>query len=135
MAPGNSSRRFGEGPEAPVRDFIDYFQKVQIDALNRDLASIVSERGETTRQTAELRETVDRLVLACQAMWALLSKETGLDDGQLLQKIREIDLMDGTLDGKLRKQASTCPKCKRANGSRRQVCLYCGALIPQTKAF
>jgi hypothetical protein len=118
-----------------VRNFIDYFQQAQIDALSSDMSSIVSERGETYRKTAELEETVDRLVLACQAMWALLSEATGLDDAKLLQKIRDIDLMDGTLDGKLRKRASTCPKCRRANGPRRQVCLYCGALIPQTKAF
>jgi hypothetical protein len=113
-------------------DLIDYFQQRQLTNLQSDVsdASANARRGE--RETAELRETVDRLVLACEAMWALLGERAGLSQEDLLAKVREIDLLDGTLDGRLRRQSKNCPSCRRANSARRLRCLYCAALLAET---
>lgn len=111
--------------------FQDFFWYSQ---LRHELREVTTEAGQGARAAAEVRETVDRLVLACQAMWALLSEQTGITDEKLLEKIREIDLLDGTLDGKVRRPPKACASCGRPNGAGRDRCIYCGGKLAQ-KAF
>mgnify|MGYP001819585725 CR=1 FL=1 len=73
-----------------------------------------------------LEERFERLVMVCQAQWALL-EESGLTEEQLNEKLREIDLSDGLLDGKVRVRVVDCEACGRKLGHRHARCLYCGA--------
>jgi hypothetical protein len=77
----------------------------------------------------ELTDRVDKLTIACMALWSFLKKETGLTDEDLMAKFREIDLLDGKEDGKVspQKQVRQCAKCGRAMSRRHARCLYCGA--------
>lgn len=104
---------------------MDYFLQSQIRGLQGSIDHAASTASQATLETIHLRETVDRLILACQAMWGLLSKQVGLSESELIEKIREIDLLDGTLDGKLRRPSKCCPSCGRSNGARRARCIYC----------
>ena len=79
----------------------------------------------------EAEERLDRAMLACEAMWTLLRDKLGLTDLQLIERINEIDLSDGKLDGKVRKSAVACPKCKRTIARRFNKCMYCGQAIQQ----
>src|SRR5262245_30767943 len=111
---------------------MDYFLQQQITGLQSSVRDAAASAGDATRQVLHLQETVDRLVLATQAMWALLGEQSGLGEADLLAKIREIDLLDGTLDGKIRRNAKTCPSCGRHNGPRRARCIYCAGPLPET---
>ena len=44
---------------------------------------------------------IERLLMITEALWMLLKKEHGYTDDVLLQRIREIDLRDGELDGRV----------------------------------
>jgi hypothetical protein len=63
--------------------------------------------------------------------WTLLQEQHGYTDEQLIQRIQEIDLQDGKLDGKVAKEQvrPDCPQCGRKLMGRRPVCLYCGAEV------
>lgn len=74
----------------------------------------------------DLRQQMERLVLLNQALWELLQERAGLTEAQFLEKIREVDLRDGTEDGKITERAVRCPQCHRVCNSKHTKCLYCG---------
>lgn len=77
-------------------------------------------------EVKELRQQLDRLVLLNQALWELLQERAGFTEAQFLEKIREVDLRDGTEDGKITERAVRCPKCQRVCNSKHAKCIYCG---------
>ncbi len=89
--------------------------------------------GRATNEMERLRDDVDRLTLATAAMWSLL-KAHGHSEAELLERMQELDLRDGKLDGKLVKDVQTCGKCGRRSRGRRN-CLYCGHELSGPKAF
>ncbi len=78
-------------------------------------------------QTLEMR--AERTLLVCEAMWTILRDKLGVTDLELLQRINDLDLSDGQLDGKVRKSAVACPKCGRTIARRLPKCMYCGQAI------
>lgn len=78
-------------------------------------------------QTHEMR--MERVLLVCEAMWTILRDKLGVTDLELLQRINDLDLSDGQLDGKVRKSAVACPKCGRTIARRLPKCMYCGQAI------
>lgn len=72
-------------------------------------------------------DQLDRTLLACEAMWTILRDKMGVTDEELLERINELDLSDGKLDGKVtRAGAVTCENCKRSVSKRFVRCMYCG---------
>ena len=89
-----------------------------------------------TRQTVvELEERVDTLVLTCMAMWSLLRQSSDLSEDDLMDRVREIDLMDGVEDGKVTKHVAKCTQCGRVMSPRHTKCMYCGAERLDVTAF
>ena len=86
-------------------------------------------------EVSELQERIDRLTLISAAMWELLQERVGLTERSLLDKIEQIDLSDGKLDGRVRKDAVSCPKCRRNIASRHVRCIYCGEPRTNNEAF
>lgn len=110
-----------------------------VDARNKaNLAQIGSEKA--TRLAFDVRmkndviiADVEKLFLIAKALWVLLKEEHGYTDESLLQKIKEIDLEDGKLDGKISKvEPPNCPKCGHKVIGKHPVCLYCGTTIVRT---
>jgi hypothetical protein len=96
-----------------------------------------AEAEQKRRETslAELVDRVERLNLICMAMWSLMKEKTDLTEDDLRNRIQEIDLSDGVLDGRVRIAAGACPKCGRMMSSRFKRCLYCGEVAPDRDAF
>lgn len=76
-----------------------------------------------------LEVRLDNALLVCEAMWTLLRDKVGVTDEELIQRINDIDLADGKLDGKVRKTPVSCPKCHRTIARRLPKCMYCGQMI------
>ena len=87
--------------------------------------------GDARRTSQSVEQRLDRALLACQAMWTLVSDALKLTDEQLLQRMVDLDMTDGKLDGKIRRTAITCPKCNRLSPPRLAACMYCGQSIGQ----
>lgn len=96
-------------------------------------AEVNADRARSEVQQIEQR--FDRLILVNMALWSLLQEKTGLTEQDLLDRVQEIDLADGQLDGKARKPVAKCPDCDRVMSSRHNRCLYCGAERLDYSAF
>jgi predicted Zn-ribbon and HTH transcriptional regulator len=83
----------------------------------------------------ELEDRLDRLTLACMAMWSLLQEKTKLTEEDLMERVKQIDLADGQEDGKLKLGVSKCAGCGRVMARRHLRCLYCGADKLNATAF
>ena len=106
--------------------FWELYQQSRIHAASAQAESAVRQSDEINRAVYELEKRTDRLALTTMAMWALMSEKLGITEQELEDKITEIDLSDGKLDGKVRVEASTCPACGRRLSKRHHRCMYCG---------
>ena len=102
-------------------------------AASRAAAAEAAEAKGTARRAGtrveELEDRLDRALLACEAMWTILRDKIGVTDEELIDRVNEVDLSDGRLDGKVRKTAVTCPSCGRTIAQRFPKCMYCGQAI------
>lgn len=84
---------------------------------------------------AELSERLDHVSLLLQAVWTLARDKLGATDEELAQRVQDLDLSDGQLDGKVRHAAEPCPNCRRLISANRIRCLYCGEKRGDTSLF
>jgi hypothetical protein len=73
-----------------------------------------------------LRVAIDKLILVNIALWEIIAESQGLTEEYLLNKVNEIDLRDGVLDGKLRPPVRKCASCGRMLQQSHAKCIYCG---------
>lgn len=91
--------------------------------------------GPFRESTQELEDRLDKLALICMAMWSLMRQTTQLTEEDLMQRVKEIDLLDGQADGRITPQVARCPACNRVMSPRHTRCLYCGKDKLQITAF
>ncbi|MEM6756142.1 MAG: hypothetical protein AAF586_03175 [Planctomycetota bacterium] len=96
-------------------------------------AESAARRGEQSSRHVEDR--LERLTLVCMAMWSLLQDKTNLTEADLLERVKLIDNIDGTPDGKATRGVRSCPKCHRTMSPRHRKCLYCGTEETHSSAF
>lgn len=94
-----------------------------------DAAQVAGDARGARNKANELEMRVERAMLACEAMWTLLRDKLGLTDVDLVQRMNDVDLSDGQLDGKVRRGAVSCPSCGRAISRRFPKCMYCGQAV------
>jgi ribosomal protein L32 len=96
---------------------------------SKHAASASSRADRAERKVKMLEENLAKTLLICEALWEMLSQRTGLTVQDLHNKLYELDMRDGTLDGKNQRKAVECPSCARMVGPHHSVCLYCGQVI------
>jgi len=101
-----------------------------MDKQNRDGGESVSRSATDVRAQNEIIQCdVEKLFMLTEALWTILKEKHGCTDAELVQRVQQIDLRDGKLDGKVAKVNPDCPKCSRKLMGKRPVCLYCGAEV------
>ncbi len=73
-----------------------------------------------------LRGAIDKMLLINRALWEIIAEKNGLSDEYLTEKVNEIDLRDGKLDGKVTAAVRQCASCGKTIFAGHQKCLYCG---------
>jgi hypothetical protein len=117
--------------------FWEFYQQRQISGA-RDAATRAQFKAEQLMDhVRSLEDKLDSLALTCQAMWEILRDRSSITEEDLANKVQEIDLRDGKLDGRLNRSESerACPKCARLLHRRHAKCLYCGCEAGKTNAF
>lgn len=82
-------------------------------------------------QIRQLEQQNDRLTLAVMALAEILREQFQVSQDTIEAKMREIDLRDGNLDGKVTRFGKLCRGCGRISAAKRTSCLYCGESLPQ----
>lgn len=113
----------------------NFLQWLGITDVRRRAAQAGRAASRAEMSVQELQVAVERLQLGATAMWEVLREQTGLTDEDLAQRITELDLRDGKLDGKIAATRRHCASCGRDNAPRRLRCLYCGDELPPTSAL
>ena len=108
-------------------DMFDIYQQGQIHQTTRDTLEAKKDLRELSSQVCWLQASVDKLTLINRAMWEILKQESNKKDKELFELVKEIDLKDGRLDGKISREIKKCHQCGRAINRRHQRCLYCGS--------
>lgn len=106
--------------------------------INRAANAADRAESKANRYADDIRSLVrrmDRLTLACQAMWEILRDERGISDEEIERKMGEIDGRDGSVDGKMGTPALACPSCQRPTSSKRPHCMICGAEVTKPHVF
>jgi hypothetical protein len=102
--------------------------QLQADRAARDAAK-------TRYQTADHETRLDAMALALMAMWSILEERLDVTEADLVERMQEIDLRDGKLDGKVAPTASTCQACNRVMSARTKRCIYCGGESLDVRPF
>jgi hypothetical protein len=110
-------------------------QSAQVAAARSVATSPNYNARELARYCEFLEERIDKLTLLCRAMWGFLQEAADLSEAELAEKVKEIDLLDGKLDGKLGKTAVQCPQCNKVMAPRHKQCIWCGAERQGESAF
>lgn len=108
----------------------------QINAAQSQASEAQYEARGAAIKNKELERAVDRLLLINRAMWEIMQERLGVTLEQLTEKVNEIDLRDGALDGRYEKRRITkCESCGRNLNSRHTRCIYCGAAVQSGDVF
>lgn len=107
-------------------------RQVEADMAKRQAAS---HARKARSYAAETERRLDKLTIICMALWSLLSEKLQLTEEDLMERVKTIDLMDGEVDGKIKRTLAKCSKCGRVMSPRHNRCLYCGADRLQITAF
>jgi hypothetical protein len=94
-----------------------------------DVAAITAAAKKSMDARSEvqvLRTAIDRLILVDRALWEIIAESQGLTEEYLLNKVNEIDLRDGVLDGKMREPLRKCSSCGKMLQQGYVKCIYCG---------
>lgn len=103
---------------------------LDIDSVARKSSSEAKRKASDAQARVRyLEANLSRTFLICEALWELLRDRAKFTDEDLNNKLYEIDMRDGQLDGKNQRQVVECPKCNRKVSPRHQACIYCGEII------
>ncbi len=121
--------------------FWDTFQPPMFSEMEeRDASGKTTDLSQrTTNLTAKVKQlesSVEKLTLIDRALWEIIQENFHVSETVLKDKVNEIDLRDGILDGKLQKrEVRQCSSCGRTLQKKHQTCLYCGAEDTQADIF
>jgi hypothetical protein len=109
--------------------FLDIAQTRAIADAQGTAASARSQAENLALRVSALEARANRTGLICQALWEIIRERTQLTDADIYARIQEIDLRDGTSDGRIRYAIGDCPNCHRPRSRKHSHCLYCGAAL------
>jgi hypothetical protein len=113
----------------------DLIQQHQLRGLDAEVGNARSAASDARDETRQLRRDVDRLTLACLAMWQIIQSQTNLTDEDLARMMHDLDAADGRVDGRMSTEAGRCPKCDRPALKGKPTCMYCGAAVASATPF
>lgn len=113
----------------------DMHQQAQITDLNRSADRAKNKASSLDESFRRLQRQMDNITLASQSMWELIRNNTNLTEDDLEKKMLEVDLRDGTADGKISTQVLKCGSCGRNTNSKRTICIMCGAPTKKLNRF
>ncbi len=82
-----------------------------------------------TAQIRRLENNLAKTLMINEALWEIIRDRLNLTEQELHDKLYEVDMRDGTLDGKNQRKAVKCQNCDHMVSARHSVCIYCGQVM------
>jgi len=116
----------------------DLYQQSRI-RKNSDRVRFAEETGDQRHRRSRdemdhLHERLDKLLLVTEALWELLAQHTDLTDEDLRARMKDLDALDGSTDGRRQVSASDC-SCGAKVNAKAPRCVFCGAPPPARSPF
>lgn len=109
--------------------FLDLLQETRIKAAQNDAQGARERASDAVAATGDLRQRVEMLALANQALFEILQERLGLQEDEVISRMAQVDARDGARDGRITPEIITCSKCARKVSTTRHQCMYCGTVI------
>lgn len=113
----------------------DIAQEGRIRSAQREADGAREKAGDALASTVDLKQRVDVMALANQALFEILKGRLGITEEDVLQRMAEIDRGDGSNDGKMTPRVVACGKCGRKVSTARLRCVFCGAAVKDGHLF
>ena len=85
-----------------------------------------SQASSAVSKVAGLEEDVNHLLMVVESLSEMLKDKHGYSDADLAQRVADIDMRDGKLNGRATKKAAqACSHCGRKMLRRKPTCVYC----------
>ena len=91
-----------------------------------------SKAASVERKMKVLEVSVAKTLMINEVLWEFIRDNHGLTEKDLHEKIYEVDMRDGVIDGKNQRKASECPDCGHMVSARHPACIYCGTVMDQS---
>ncbi|ADE56097.1 hypothetical protein [Coraliomargarita akajimensis] len=105
----------------------DLLQQNQIEKNRRELDDARREQTKSWEVNYDIQEQISKLSLVTQAVWSFLKEKYNLDEIDLMNRIEELDMLDGVKDGKVTAVAHSCLGCGKRISTKYKTCIYCDA--------
>ena len=97
-----------------------------------DAARAKSKARSVERELRVLKANLAKSMMINEALWELIRDQHGLTEKNLHDKLYEVDMRDGVLDGKNQRQSAKCPNCHHTVSGRHAACIYCGQVMDES---
>ena len=97
-----------------------------------DIARTDADLRSLRREVQSLDANLAKALMINEALWELLRDKLDLTENDLNDKLYQIDMRDGQLDGRNQRGPARCPECNRTVSARHPACIYCGTIIDQS---
>ena len=94
-----------------------------------DAARAKSKARSVEREVRVLEANLAKTLMISEALWEIVRDQHGLTEKALHDKLYEVDMRDGVLDGKKQRNSVKCPNCDHTVSPRHPACIYCGQVI------
>ena len=109
--------------------FWELHQHLKINEARKDADRAYYSAKNVGIEVSDLKGKCDKALLVCEALWTFINERLGITEDELIERIKEIDLSDGKMDGKARRTVMECPHCNRTISMRHPRCIYCGEVV------
>lgn len=104
----------------------DAYQQNQIINAADDIRTASLAARSATDEARRMQAQLDHLSMVNMALWSIVRERLNLSDDDLAERVKEIDLSDGNLDGRIAGGTKQCGNCGRTMATRHARCIYCG---------
>lgn len=94
-----------------------------------DSVAAKSRDRQAQQQIRILEANLAKTLMITEALWEIVRDKLKLTEEDLNEKLYQIDMRDGQLDGKNQRSVIECPNCQRKVSPRHPACIYCSQVI------
>ena len=109
----------------------------RINSIKSDMRAQKLNLDESELSAVSMRQDIEKLYMLVEALWLIVRETSGLEDEDLVELVKQVDLQDGRLDGRNSANAAVrkCANCGKTILRGKSKCAYCGSELHDDALF